>query len=82
MASSDVTATPKLRSRKHGAAVPLSDLDRRLLNLMRIDDVAVRGFAVGLTAHAIGTAQALQVSEIAGAFAALFLAAARLAVSR
>ena len=44
---------------------------RPLLDLMRIDDVAVRGFAVGLTAHAIGTAQALQVSEVAGAFAAL-----------
>jgi DNA-binding Lrp family transcriptional regulator len=29
------TATPKLRSRKHGAAIPLSDLDRRLLNLMQ-----------------------------------------------
>jgi siroheme decarboxylase len=29
------TATPKLRSRTHGAAVPLSDLDRRLLNLMQ-----------------------------------------------
>jgi siroheme decarboxylase len=26
---------PKLRSRKHGAAVPLDDLDRRLLNLMQ-----------------------------------------------
>jgi DNA-binding Lrp family transcriptional regulator len=26
---------PKLRSRKHGAAAPLSDLDRRLLNLMQ-----------------------------------------------
>jgi predicted murein hydrolase (TIGR00659 family) len=44
---------------------------RRLLDLMRIDDLAARGFAVGLTAHAIGTAQALQVSETAGAFAAL-----------
>ncbi len=31
----DVTATPKTRSRKDGAAVPLSDLDRRLLNLMQ-----------------------------------------------
>jgi siroheme decarboxylase len=28
-------ATPKLRSRKDGAAVPLDDLDRRLLNLMQ-----------------------------------------------
>jgi DNA-binding Lrp family transcriptional regulator len=31
----DLTATPKLRSRKHGAARPLDDLDRRLLNLMQ-----------------------------------------------
>jgi DNA-binding Lrp family transcriptional regulator len=29
------TAPPKLRSRKHGAAIPLEDLDRRLLNLMQ-----------------------------------------------
>jgi len=29
------TATPKLRSRKHGAAIPLDDDDRRLLNLMQ-----------------------------------------------
>ncbi len=35
MASSDVTATPKLRSRTHGAAVPLSEGDRGLLNLMQ-----------------------------------------------
>jgi len=28
-------ATPKLRSRKDGAAVPLDDVDRRLLNLMQ-----------------------------------------------
>lgn len=44
---------------------------RPLLNLLRIDDPAVRGFAVGITAHAIGTARALQVHETAGAFAAL-----------
>jgi len=35
MASRDVTATPKLRSRKYGAAIPLDELDRRLLNLMQ-----------------------------------------------
>ena len=35
MASTGVTAAPKLRSRKHGAAIPLDDLDRRLLNLMQ-----------------------------------------------
>ncbi|MGA9875857.1 MAG: Lrp/AsnC family transcriptional regulator [Solirubrobacteraceae bacterium] len=28
-------ATPKLRSRKYGAAIPLDDLDKRLLNLMQ-----------------------------------------------
>jgi siroheme decarboxylase len=28
-------AQPKLRSRKHGAAVPLDDLDKKLLNLMQ-----------------------------------------------
>ena len=44
---------------------------RPLLNALRIDDPAVRGFAVGITAHAIGTARALQVHETAGAFAAL-----------
>jgi DNA-binding Lrp family transcriptional regulator len=30
-----LTATPKLRSRKDGAAIPLDDLDRKLLNLMQ-----------------------------------------------
>ncbi|GAC1440784.1 MAG: AsnC family transcriptional regulator [Solirubrobacteraceae bacterium] len=30
-----LTPTPKLRSRKDGAAIPLDDLDRRLLNLMQ-----------------------------------------------
>ena len=42
-----------------------------LFTLMRIDDPAVRGFAVGLASHGIGTARAFQVSEQAGAFAAL-----------
>jgi siroheme decarboxylase len=28
-------ATPKLRSRKHGAAIPLDEIDKRLLNLMQ-----------------------------------------------
>ena len=35
MARADLTATPKLRSRKAGAAVALDDLDRKLLNLMQ-----------------------------------------------
>jgi predicted murein hydrolase (TIGR00659 family) len=44
---------------------------RYLLNLLRIGDHAVQGFAVGVSAHGIGTARAFQVSEEAGAFAAL-----------
>ena len=35
MATRDVTAIPKLRSRTHGAAIPLDELDKRLLNLMQ-----------------------------------------------
>lgn len=44
---------------------------RSLLNLLRIRDPSVRGFAVGLAAHAIGTARAIQYHETAGAFSAL-----------
>ncbi len=35
MATRDLTPTPKVRSRREGAAVPLDELDRRLLNLMQ-----------------------------------------------
>jgi DNA-binding Lrp family transcriptional regulator len=35
MARADLTATPKIRARKDGAAVALDDLDRKLLNLMQ-----------------------------------------------
>lgn len=44
---------------------------RYLFNWLRIEDHAVRGFAIGIASHGIGTARALQVSEQAGAFAAL-----------
>lgn len=44
---------------------------RYLYRLLRIDDHAVRGFAIGIASHGIGTARAFQVSEQAGAFAAL-----------
>lgn len=47
---------------------------RPLLNLLRVNDPAVRGFSLGLTAHALGTARALQHNETAGAFAALGMA--------
>ncbi len=42
-----------------------------LLNLIGIKDMAARGFAIGTASHGIGTARALQVSEVAGAFAGL-----------
>jgi predicted murein hydrolase (TIGR00659 family) len=42
-----------------------------LLNLLRVRDWRARGFAVGLAAHGIGTARALQVHPVAGAFAGL-----------
>ena len=46
-------------------------LARGTLDLLRIGDPAVRGFAVGVAAHGIGTARAFQVSETMGAFAGL-----------
>lgn len=42
-----------------------------LLNWMQIRDQSVRGFAIGLASHGIGTARALQVHAEAGAFAGL-----------
>ncbi|MBS1218896.1 MAG: hypothetical protein H6R21_2029 [Proteobacteria bacterium] len=42
-----------------------------VLDMLRITDHGVRGFAVGIAAHGIGTARAFQVSEQAGAFAGL-----------
>jgi predicted murein hydrolase (TIGR00659 family) len=42
-----------------------------VLNLCRVRDPAVRGFAIGTTSHGIGTARAFQESEEAGAFAGL-----------
>ena len=42
-----------------------------ILDLMRIKDWSVRGFAIGTASHGIGTARALQVNEVAGAFSGL-----------
>jgi predicted murein hydrolase (TIGR00659 family) len=44
---------------------------RSVLTMMKIDDHSVRGFALGVTAHGIGTARAFQVSQEMGAFAGL-----------
>jgi len=42
-----------------------------VLDALRVRDHGVRGFAVGVAAHGIGTARAFQLSEEAGAFAGL-----------
>jgi len=42
-----------------------------VLNLIGVKDWAARGLALGTASHGIGTARALQVNEIAGAFAGL-----------
>jgi len=44
---------------------------RYIFDAMRIRDPAIRGFAIGVASHGIGTARAFQVGEQAGAFAAL-----------
>ena len=42
-----------------------------LLTLMRIKDWRARGLAIGVAGHGIGTARAIQVNELAGAFSGL-----------
>ncbi|MEZ5870951.1 MAG: LrgB family protein [Nitratireductor sp.] len=42
-----------------------------VLNLMKIGDWQARGLALGTASHGIGTARALQVNEVAGAFSGL-----------
>ncbi len=44
---------------------------RYLFELIRVRDPAAQGFAIGLAAHGIGTARAMQVDQQTGAFAAL-----------
>lgn len=42
-----------------------------ILNWLKIHDWSIRGFAIGTASHGIGTARALQVNELAGAFSGL-----------
>jgi predicted murein hydrolase (TIGR00659 family) len=42
-----------------------------LYALIKCNDPAIRGFALGVASHGIGTARAFQISEQTGAFAAL-----------
>lgn len=51
---------------------------RPLLNLLRVQEHGVRGFALGVASHGIGTARAFQVSEEMGAFSGLAMGLAAL----
>ncbi|MEM7209714.1 MAG: LrgB family protein [Pseudomonadota bacterium] len=42
-----------------------------ILNLLKINDWSIRGLAIGTASHGIGTARAIQVNEVAGAFSGL-----------
>jgi len=44
---------------------------RTILNVLHIEEPDVRGFALGVASHGIGTARAFQVSDEMGAFAGL-----------
>ena len=44
---------------------------RYVFDALKLRDPAIRGFAIGVASHGIGTARAFQVSEQSGAFAAL-----------
>jgi putative effector of murein hydrolase len=46
-------------------------LGKYVLDALRVTDWRVRGFALGLAAHGIGTARAFQVDIVAGAYASL-----------
>lgn len=45
-----------------------------LMNLLKIQDYAARGFAVGIASHGIGTARAFQINPLAGTFAGIAMA--------
>lgn len=53
----------------------------RLLSLARVRDLRVRGLAVGVSSHGIGTAQMLHESRTEGAFSGLAMALTALATS-
>ena len=61
-----LTATVVILSGITGAA-----LGPMVLNLVRVRDMRARGLALGTAAHGIGTARALSVDIVAGAFSGL-----------
>jgi predicted murein hydrolase (TIGR00659 family) len=49
-------------------------LGEKLFKLLKIEDESVKGIAMGITAHGIGTARAFQISREMGAFSGLAMA--------
>jgi predicted murein hydrolase (TIGR00659 family) len=49
-------------------------IGKKLFEWLRIDDDSIKGVAMGVTAHGIGTARAFQVSSEMGAFSGLAMA--------
>jgi len=64
----DITE-PKDRARAYG--IIGAALGKFVFDALGIADFRVRGFALGVAAHGIGTARAFQVNAEAGAFAGL-----------
>jgi predicted murein hydrolase (TIGR00659 family) len=56
-------------------------LGARVFDLLRIRDDSIRGFALGVTSHGIGTARAFQISTEMGAFSGLAMALSAFASS-
>ncbi len=58
-----------------------SILGLAVLKWVRVTDDRARGFALGVAAHGVGTARAIQVGETAGAFAGLGMSACGVATA-
>lgn len=58
-----------------------STLGPWVLARLKIDDQQAQGLAMGLASHGVGTARALQIGEVAGAFAGLAMGLNGLATS-
>lgn len=54
-------------------------LGPKLLNLMRVQDDSIKGIAIGVSAHGLGTARSFQVSAEMGAFSGLAMALSAMA---
>ncbi|OUD09778.1 hypothetical protein BVC71_08105 [Marivivens niveibacter] len=54
-----------------GTGITGAAIGPAVLSLLRVTDQRAAGFAIGTAAHGVGTARALQIGEVAGAFSGL-----------